>query len=164
MSGHADGLRPASVFDRLLDDAPDLMVEIPQTRAAHTRALTEAVRRDLEALLNARRRPTTPPASLPELRRSLFTYGMSDFVSANLITAEQRRIFAAKLAETIRMFEPRFKSVSVTVLDPRDAAERVLRLRIEALMVIDSDPVPMLFQTNLNPATLRFSIAEVGGV
>ena len=46
------------------------------------------------------------------------------------------------------------------MLDPRDSAERVLRLRIEATVVLEDLPVPVLFASSVSPTTLRFSVAE----
>jgi len=44
-----------SVLDRLLDANPDLSRDPPKSRGQHLAELRQAVRRDLEALLNARR-------------------------------------------------------------------------------------------------------------
>ena len=81
-----------------------------------------------------------------------------------MVTREQRQVFAATLEEAIRDSEPRFRNLSVSVLDPRDAAERVLRLRIEATVVLEDSAVPVLFASSVNPATLRFSVAEASYV
>ncbi len=124
----------------------------------------ESLRRDLEGVLNTRRCPTTPPPGLPRLRRSLLTYGVGDFIGANMTTREQRAVFAAGLEEAIRDCEPRFRQLSVTVLDPREATERVLRLRIEAMVTLEGSTTPVLFASSVNPATLRFSVAEASHV
>ncbi len=164
MSGAVVSLWGPSLLDRLLDAAPDLSVDPPRSRAAQMRDALESLRRDLESVLNTRRCPTSPPASLARLRRSLLTFGVGDFIGANLTTREQRAVFAAGLEEAIRDCEPRLRHLSVTVLDPREAAERVLRLRIEAMVVIDDSAVPVLFASSINPATLRFSVSEASHV
>lgn len=162
MSGVA--LSAPSVLDRLLDNAPDLLVDPPRTRQAQTRDALESLCRDLEALLNARRCHITPPPGLRQLRTSLLSYGVADFIGANLATREQRQVFAAKVEEAVRTFEPRLRNVSVSVLDPRESAERVLRLRIEATVVLVVGPTPVLFASSVNPTTLRFSVAEASDV
>ena len=164
MSGATVSLFGPSLLDRLLDDAPDVRVETPRSRQAMMRDALESLRRDLEAVLNTRRCPNSPPAGLARLRRSLLTYGVGDFIGANMTTREQRAVFAAGLEESIRECEPRFRQLSVTVLDPREATERVLRLRIEAMVVLDDGAVPVLFASSVNPATLRFSVAEASHV
>ena len=164
MSSHAIPLAAPSLLDRLIDTAPDLSMDPPRTRAAQVRDALDSIRRDLEALLNTRRRPITPPGSLPQLRRSLLSYGTADFIGANLVTIEQRRVFAARLEEAIRESEPRLRHLGVSVLDPKDSSERVLRLRIEASVVLDDVTVPVLFASTISPATLRFSVAEASHV
>ena len=153
-------LAAPSILDRLWDNAPDLSVDPPRTRQAQMRDALASLRRDLEVLLNTRRCATTPPAGLPQLRQSLLSFGVSDFIGANMTTVEQRRVFAALLEETVKACEPRLQSVAVSVLDPRDTAERVLRLRIEATVVLEDLPVPVLFASSVNPTTLRFAVAE----
>ena len=157
-------LSAPSVLDRLLDTAPDLSVDPPRTRQAQMRDALDSLGRDLEALLNTRRLHITPPAALGQLRTSLYSYGVADFIGANLGSREQRQVFAARLEDAIRTFEPRFRNISVTVLDLREAAERVLRLRIEATVVLVVGPTPVLFASSVNPATLRFSVAEASHV
>ena len=157
-------LAAPSLFDRLLDAEPDKTVDPPRTRQKQVSDALESLRRDLETVLNTRRCPRTPPRTLPRLRRSLLTFGMGDFIGANMITREQRQIFAATIEEAIRESEPRLRNLSVSVMDPRDAAERVLRLRIEAMVVLEDSAVPVLFASLINPSTLRFSVAEASYV
>ncbi len=156
----AVSLSAPSILDRLLDDAPDLSVDPPRTRQAQTRDVLASLRRDLEALLNTRCCATTPPAGLPQLRRSLLCYGMTDFVGTNMSSTESRRMFASGVETALHEYEPRLQTVSVSVLDPRESAERVLRLRIEATIVLEDSPVPVLFTSSVSPTTLRFSVAE----
>ena len=151
-------LSAPSILDRLLDAEPDRLTDPPRTRQAQVSDALESLRRDLEAVLNTRRCPNTPPGTLPRLRRSLLTYGVGDFIGANMITREQRALFAATLEDSIRESEPRFRNVAVSVLDPTEAAERILRLRIEATVVLEDSAVPVLFASSINPATLRFSV------
>ena len=160
MSGFSAPLAAPSILDRLLDAEPELSVDTPRSRQKQVGDALESLRRDLEVVLNTRRCPKTPPASLPRLRRSLLTFGVGDFIGANMTTREQRRVFAASLEEAIRECEPRLRALSVSVLDPRDSAERVMRLRIEATVVLEDSAVPVLFASSVNPATLRFSVAE----
>ena len=164
MSDVSAPLAAPSLFDRLLDAEPDKTADPPRTRQKQVADALESLRRDLETVLNTRRCPKTPSKVLPRLRRSLLTYGVGDFIGANMITREQRQMFATTIEEAIRESEPRFRNLSVSVMDPRDAAERVLRLRIEAMVVLEDSAVPVLFASSINPATLRFSVAEASYV
>ena len=148
----------------MIDAAPDLSIDPPRTRQTQTREALESIRRDLEALLNTRQRPFTPPAALRQLRRSLLSYGTGDFTGANMGTIEPRRVFADRLEKAIRDGEPRLRQLAVTVLNPRDSAERVLRLRIEATVLLDDLALPVLFASTVSPSTLRFSVSEASDV
>ncbi len=164
MSARGVALSAPSVLDRLLDPAPDLSIDPPRSRQTQRRDALDSLCRDLETLLNTRRRPITPPSALAQLRTSLLSYGVADFIGANMGTREQRDVFAAKIEEAIRTFEPRLQHLSVSVLDPQESAERVLRLRIEATVLLVAEPTPVLFASTVNPATLRFSVAEASHV
>jgi type VI secretion system protein ImpF len=164
MNAPTIALSAPSLLDRLLDATPELSADPPRTRQAQVRDALDSIRRDLEALLNTRRLHVTPPPALTQLRQSLLSYGMADFIGANMVTREQRQAFAAKIEESIRIFEPRFRNLSVTVLDPRDTTARVLRLRIEATVVLQEGPLPVLFASSVSPTTLRFSVSEASHV
>ncbi|WP_279357920.1 type VI secretion system baseplate subunit TssE [Methylobacterium indicum] len=149
-----------SLLDRLIDDEPQRVVDPPRSRADELRRVREGFRRDLEALLNTRRLPTSPPAGLDLVRAALPHYGVEDFVGAPLATPEQRADLARALETTIQAFEPRFRTVTVTVLKGRDPLERLLRIRIEAAVHLSADqaPEPVTFETALDPAIRSFSV------
>ena len=117
-SGRAqlDKRRPLlSLLDRLLDEAPDQ----PQDRALSgpeaMEALRRGIRRDLQALLNTRRRWRSWPAELTELEQSVIGYGIPDFSTGSLADAARRARLCAEIEETIRRFEPRIRPGSVRV-------------------------------------------------
>lgn len=145
-----------SVFDRLLGDEP-----ADSQRAAQSwwskESLRNGVRRDLEALLNTRQRCLSWPEHLDDLDRSLISYGAPDFSGANFASAAQKERFRSEVEQTIRTFEPRFKSVRVTLADS-DGVSRSLRFRIEALMHADPVPVQLMFDSLLDPGSRRFSV------
>ncbi|KMO10690.1 type VI secretion system baseplate subunit TssE [Methylobacterium platani] len=151
-----------SLLDRLIDDEPQRVVDPPRSRAEELRRVREGFRRDLEALLNTRRLPTSPPPGLETLREALPHYGVEDFVGAPLATPEQRADLARALETTIKAFEPRFRAVRVSVLKGRDPLERLLRIRIEAVVLLSPDPAqapePVTFETALDPAIRSFSV------
>ena len=147
-----------SLLDRLIDDDPAVNREAPKSRSQVIRELKLSVRRDLENLLNTRWRPIPLPAGLTELQQSLVNYGIPDFSGANLNTPQDRDDFRLIVERTIRMFEPRFKSVKVVMLDNKDSSDRVLRFRIDALLHATPAPEPVVFDSTLEPSTATFDV------
>ena len=152
-----------SVFDRLIDLNPDLAHDAPESNVQRFGRLKEMFRRDLEALLNTRACVNTPPIEHEHLVTSLLNYGISDFIGANVITSRERERLARALEQTISNVEPRFREVKVTVMEPREKIERVLRLRISAVVILKEGMQPLSFETALDPSTRHFEVAGEGG-
>ena len=141
------------LLDRLIDDAPDQPRDPTLSAADSMAALRNAVRRDLEALLNARRRWRSWPPHMTQLTTSPIGYGIPDFASGAFSDARRREELRQEIEATIRRFEPRFLSVRVNLIDLQDRLETTLRLRIEA--VVHAEPVPeaVTFDTLVDPTT-----------
>ena len=122
-----------SVLDRLLDDAPELERDRPLSAAEAMAVLKRAVRRDLEALLNARRRFHAVPKVYPELINSSLGFGLPDYTSGAMTDAASRERLRQEIERCIRVFEPRLAQVSVRLIDSKDKFATTLHLRIEAL-------------------------------
>lgn len=152
-----------SVLDRLLDDEPDRAQDRPTLIGAQVRELREAIRRDLETLLNTRRCPQSPPSLLEDLGNSLRSYGVDGFVSANLLTDAARTQFAYTLERRIALFETRLTDVRVTVLRNRAIAERALRLRIDGYFRLHDGMPPISFESTMDPSTQRFLVEAPNG-
>ncbi len=148
-----------SVLDRLIDENPDAAQDTQRSRTQQLTALRNAVRRDLEALLNSHCRCLSPGPDLTELRQSVIEYGVRDFLSDYAGGAEFREEFRTALQETIRRFEPRFINVSVKLRDDGDRLDRTLRFRIDALMYAEPAPEPVSFDSTLDPSSQSFSVA-----
>ncbi len=147
-----------SVLDRLIDDRPDQRREAPKSRNQVLREIKLSLQRDLENLLNTRRRATGWPDDLSELELSLVNYGIPDIAGADLGSAENREEFARAVNETIRRFEPRFQHVDVLMLSNVDPADRTLRFRIDALLRADPAPEPVVFDSSMQPATCTVQV------
>ena len=147
-----------SVLDRLIDERPDETREAPKTRNQALREVKQSLQRDLENLLNTRRRATGWPADLTELELSLANYGIPDIAGADLGSAENREQFARSVADTIRRFEPRFQHVDVSMLQNADPLERTLRFRIDALLRAEPAPEPVVFDSSMQPATCNVQV------
>lgn len=142
-----------SLLDSLLDDAPDSQTEVPPSPAEAMEALRRSVRRDLEALLNARRRWRSWPARYAELRVSPLAYGIPDFAAGAFNDPRRREGLRAEVEDAIRRFEPRFASVRVSLVDAKDKLDATLRLRIDALLHAEPAPEPIAFDTLVDATT-----------
>jgi type VI secretion system protein ImpF len=147
-----------SVLDRLLDDRPEESQDPARNRGQNLAILRDAVRRDLEALLNTRRRCLSPPQGLDELATSLVEYGVPEFLVMNAQSGEVREQFRRAVEQVIRRFEPRFHTVNVKLIEDSAQLDRTLRFRIDALMYADPAPEYVSFDSNLNPASHSFSV------
>jgi type VI secretion system protein ImpF len=141
------------LLDRLIDDAPDQARDAAISAADTMVALRNSVRRDLEALLNARRRWRSWPAHMTQLATSPIGYGIPDFASGAFSDAQRREELRLEIEATIRRFEPRFLSVRVHLLDTRDRADATLRLRIDAVLHAEPAPESISFDTLVDPTT-----------
>jgi type VI secretion system protein ImpF len=137
------------LLDRLIDLDPSSGDPV-QTRAAAVRALKEALRRDLEWLLNTRRTPLESPSSYPGLSRSVFYYGIPDLSSVSLHSLEDEMHLLGIIEKAIATFEPRLAQVRVTAREPLDRQERMLHFQIDALLLVDPSPESISFDTVLN--------------
>ena len=147
-----------SLLDRLLDDAPDRAADQALTRTEEMQAIRNGFRRDLEALLNTRKPCLTPPRAYGELPVSLAADGIEDFVGAPLGTHEQRQDFVAAVERAIRTFEPRFTTVMVTLVRPRESGERRQVLRIEAVARLEHGPARVTIESAHDPVNRRFHV------
>lgn len=143
----------APLLDRLIDDAPDQERDPPMSVADSMVALRNSVRRDLEALLNARRRWRSWPTRLTQLAASPMGYGIPDFASGAFNDAGRREELRLEVEDTIRRFEPRFLSVRVQLVDMKDQLDTTLRLRIEAVLHAEPAPEAITFDTLVDPTT-----------
>lgn len=118
----------APLLDRLVDLAPDQSRDPPASASDTQIALRNSVRRDPEALLNARRCWRSWPEPLKELAVSPIGYGMPDFTAGTFNNPAMREDLRLEIEETIRRFDPRFLKVDValaqaeTSLEPRRCA------------------------------------------
>lgn len=140
------------LLDRLIDDSPDQPRDPPIAINDSLVALRDAVRRDLEALLNARRRWLSWPAHMTDLATSPLGYGIPDFTAGAFNDPRRREELRLEIEDTIRRFEPRFLSVRVALVEQPDRLSGTLRLRIDAVMRAEPAPEAIAFDTIIDPA------------
>ena len=148
-----------SVLDRLLDFEPEVTQEPLASRARSLRDFKQAVRRDLEWLLNTRQTPDGVPAGLKELTNSLASYGLPDFSGVSIKSTSERNQVRLAVEQAVTLFEPRLRDVSVTIL-PSAETERTLLFRIDASLVVDPAPEPVTFDTTLRLVNGEYRVQE----
>ncbi|WP_435017849.1 type VI secretion system baseplate subunit TssE [Tundrisphaera sp. TA3] len=150
------GLVP-SLLDRLI--APDAD-GTAWRRGFGIEQVRDAIRRDLEDLLNTHRSHPDLPPGFEELINSVFTYGMPDPSSLSAMAQKPGEISRA-IAEVIDRFEPRLRDIDVRVVDQPDVHHRRIRFQIEARFRIEpfSD---VEFETVLELSSGHTSIEPAG--
>jgi len=147
------------LLDRLIDDAPTQLQDPPLSAGEAMEALRASVRRDLEALLNARRRWRSWPEELTELAASPLGYGIPDFTAGAMNEPGRKDALRAEVEATIRRFEPRLISVRVSLLESGNKLDATLRLRIDGLLHADPAPEPVAFDTTVDATTADVFVA-----
>src|SRR5262245_48832475 len=135
-----------SVLDRLLDDRPDQSRDAPATRQTSLRLLKDAVRRDLEWLLNARLTSDSVSEELPEVAKSLAAYGLPDLTSTNVHDPDGRDDLRRAIEKAVTVFEPRLEGDEVQ-RDRVGGGARYLRLRIDARLRVEPTSEPVVLTT-----------------
>ena len=149
------------LLDRLLEPDPGQPDGTLLSAAAAEDLLREAVKRDLEALLNARRRRRPLPARHRELAVSPLNYGLPDPTSGAYAVPERREELAREVELTLRRFEPRLRVQSVQLVDDADGdLARTLRVKVRG--VLQADPVvqEISFETLVEPVSRDVVVRE----
>ena len=136
-----------SALDRLIDLEPDNSMENPLSRSQSVRLLKNAVRRDLEWLLNTRRIAEPPDEGLKELNRSTYVYGLPDLSALTMASTADKNRLVRQILSAINLFEPRLMNVRLVMVETPDASKKDVRLRIEAMLRMDPVPEPVSFDT-----------------
>jgi type VI secretion system protein ImpF len=149
-----------SVLDRLTD--PESMGTASAAAGYSEKEMMDAVREDLEDLLNTRISEVAIPPELTEVRDSIATYGLPDLSRYNGTSSEQSAELARVIATVIQRHEPRLKNVRVRVGRGTEHASRSIRFNIEAALNVNPAP-PVGFETVLELTTGRALVKPEGG-
>jgi type VI secretion system protein ImpF len=147
----------ASILDRLIDYEPGLSGEPVQKRFATLNQVRESLTRDLEHLLNTRRCIHPVPELDKQVRASVFSYGVRDFVSQNPRSPSALQQIGREIERVLALFEPRLKNATVR-FETRGGNERVFRFRITALLSVDPVAAPVTFDTCFDINSGAYSI------
>ena len=141
-----------SVLDRVMT-----VEDWPTTRAQSVRFFKDALRRDLEWLLNTRQPHMPELNDFPVAKASVINYGLPDITSLGLLSASDHRSLRAAIEVCLRNFEPRLSDVHVT-LQESDTADRRLRFHIEGIMKLDPAPEEISFDTVLELSSGEYKV------
>jgi type VI secretion system protein ImpF len=120
-----------------------------------------SVCRDLENLLNTRRRCLESSPECRELGETLIDYGIPDFTGLNMSVPAMREELRLEIERVIRRFEPRLTTVTVTVQSNADRFDRTLRLRITGVLRAKPVPESVMFDSELRPSTATIEVKAV---
>jgi type VI secretion system protein ImpF len=152
-------VRP-SVLDRLMDTEPELAADPHITREESERRYRLAVQRDVEALLNTRRTMIPAPEWCPELRRSVYDFGLIDTTSIAVGTKAGKDRLLSALQDAIERFEPRLARTRVRLLDAQQVRAPQIRFVVEAVLVMDPGREDVVFDTVLEIASGEYDVRE----
>jgi type VI secretion system protein ImpF len=141
-----------SVLDRLT-----AVEEWPATRSQSLRFFKEALKRDLEWLLNTRQPPIPELIEYPLARASVINYGLPDITSLGLSSASDHGRLRKAIENCLRNYEPRLMDVRVT-LEGSDTADHRLRFHIEGNMKLDPAPEEISFDTVLELSSGEYKV------
>lgn len=136
----------ASILDRLIDKDPQVSREAVSHQLADVRALKASVIRDVENLLNTRRKIFPVPEEFKEVNNSVFMYGLPDFSSLNPRSPQVKQMIRRDVEQTIAKYERRIKNVKVH-LELSDKTELGIRFRITGILQMDPISEPVTFDT-----------------
>lgn len=151
----------ASLLDRLQDDDPAASKDDPVSVSDQLRNHRRSVMRDLNDLLNARRRMPTGSDEHPDVVPSVLDYGLPDLAAVDLASLSGREKFRQEVESTIRHYEPRFHTVDVKVVEEAErGGGKTVRILIEALLHAEPAPIEVLFDSVVDPADGSFDVRE----
>jgi type VI secretion system protein ImpF len=149
----------ASILDRLIDREPDVSREAVSHQVADIRAIKQSVMRDMENLLNTRRKIFPVPEEFREVNNSLFVYGLPDFSSLNPRSPQVKQQLRRDVEQTITRFERRLMNVKVKI-EMSDKMDQKICFRISGILHVEPLSEPVTFDTYFDINKGNYSIAR----
>jgi len=141
-----------SILDRLMN-----VEDWPTTRSQSTRFFRDALKRDLEWLLNTRQPPVPAMAGYTAAKATVINYGLPDISSLGFNNAADHRALRLAIEACLRNYEPRLIDVRVS-LEGSDTTDRRLRFHIEGNMKLDPAPEEIAFDTVLELTSGEYKV------
>jgi type VI secretion system protein ImpF len=148
-----------SILDRLIDREPEVSRETVHSQLADIMAVKQSVIRDMENLLNTRRKIFPVPEEFREVNNSLFVYGLPDFSSLNPRSPQVKQMLRRDVEKTVARFERRLKNIKVQ-LEMSDKMEQRIRFRITGILHMEPLIEPVTFDTYFDINKGNYTIAR----
>ncbi len=140
-----------SFLDRLLDAG---LVDASGGVVYSLEQMTDAVRADIEDLLNTRQSQSMLDCPYPLVKDSILAYGLPDLNSIPGASSRDSEAIGRHIAGLIEKFEPRMKNVRVEVDTDDLPSDQVTQVRFQISGVLNVDPAPEVgFETIVELAT-----------
>jgi|SanBayMetagenome_1026888.scaffolds.fasta_scaffold56253_2 type VI secretion system protein ImpF len=148
-----------SILDRLIDENPDLAQESNDQHGLSLDEIRENIGRDLEALLNTRISWLDIPERFPRVSDSIVAYGIPDLNNVVLDSRRSVDWLRDRIAESISRFDKRLSRVMVRV-ESLDSETHQLKLRIDAVLAVDPEPIAVHYVPFLDFVRREFKISR----
>lgn len=158
-----DGFPTPSLLDRLSSEEPDYFEsggsdnqvrgQMQKTKIKDAqRRYEDSVRRDLEWLFNTRRVKDDRLAIYPEVRGSVYYYGLPDLNSEDPSRVHDQDEFLHNMEEAIARFDRRLQQINIE-LTPVSSGSHLLQFQISGIVLMDPVPAEVAFQTSVDPVS-----------
>jgi len=149
-------------FPTVLDCLLYQKLETDGQRARERDPFLASIVRDLETLLNCRRREEQIPEQYTEACKSILNFGVPEFDQyGSLATASEQTRLCRTIQAAIRIFEPRLSLVSVRMIDS-GKSDSALRFRIDA--TISAFGEEEVFEAGIKRDSNTISVTSGGAV
>lgn len=150
-----------TLWSRLLDDQPHRVEDVAGRCWCTLDEYKAAIVADLECLVNTRRELLADHLKgFPLLQESMLAYGLPDFLGRGLNSSEDRQYIQRQLAFAIESNDCRFRSVKVQLRE-QDARHRLLKFRVEAMLVLVDSQLQMACEAVLQAETQRYKVQNL---
>jgi type VI secretion system protein ImpF len=143
----------ALLFERLVDESPNLPGEAQPFRIYGVEALRNSVHRELMRLLNTR--CPLPGGPVDEQDRTVFDYGIPDFSYMGASSDTDTQQLARNLERAIVAYEPRLQDVHVTIEPAKNSKSTVTGI-LNATLAVGNINEPVSF-----PLVLSIKSGEI---
>ena len=130
----------------------------PKTRKESIERFRDALRRDLEWMLNTRRPVLPILEEFPETAASVFNFGFPDLQNFDNSQGNDKDAVCTALEKCIRTFEPRIEQPRVFLVRS-DTLARSLRFHIEGQIRYDDAKEDVKFDTVLELISGEYEVA-----
>ena len=141
---------PAPLFDRLIDDEPQVSREVRVRNMLGPVGLRDSIRAEIMRLIDTRRAISVEAALAEPGPLTVLDYGIADITSLMPDNIDDRRLIRLALEKAIAAFEPRLARPNVQV-ELRSGHPGCLRLEITGMMRVGNVMEPVAFPIDLGP-------------